>query len=80
MLDHRSEQLERVSYGFSKLNNNLTRNVLGSRLSVGAAKNTTATNNSTSLVAVGLTKSQTSGLGSGSTDNEFLLSGEIGVR
>jgi hypothetical protein len=54
--------------------------VLGSRLGVGAAKNTTAANDSTSLVAVGLTKSQTSGSRSGSANNEFLFSGEFGVR
>jgi hypothetical protein len=53
--------------------------VLGSRFSVGAAKNTTATDNSTSLIAVGLTKSQASRSGSGGADNEFLLSGKIGV-
>jgi hypothetical protein len=54
--------------------------VLGSRLSVGAAKDTTATDNSTSLVAVGLTKSQTSRSGGGGADNEFLLGRKIGVR
>jgi hypothetical protein len=65
---------------FLKLNNNLARSVLGSRLSVGATKNTTATDDSTSLVAVGLTKSQAGRSGGGGTNNKFFLSRKIRVR
>jgi hypothetical protein len=69
----------RRNTSFSKLDDNLARSMLSSRLSIRAAKNTTTTDDCTSLVAVGLTKCQTSRLGGSGTNDEFLLSRDVGV-
>lgn len=64
---------------YSQLNDDLAGSVLRSRFGVGATKNATTTDDRAGLVAVGLAKSQTGGLGGSGTNYKFLLSGNIGI-